>query len=413
MKPTLVVALVSSLLGAPGCASGDREPPPPITAGQIETWAGDGVQGYDFDGHDRRESRFSQPMEIVFAADGSALIVDWNNHVVRRVGTDGVLERVVGTDLPGDWPCQVPGDPAGCEVPLSGTVAGVDLGLNHPLDVALRDDGGFFLAAWHNHKIESCDAASGDVTIVAGLQKPGGDGDNGPASAARLSFPSSIVLDPDGGLVVSDEKNNRVRRIAPTAIISTVAGAAAGAGVADDGVPAVTAALALTTSDEAAGSDNPPPGGAIALGADGSLFVADTFHHCVRRIDPGSNGVLDGVDGPEELITTVVGTCGSAGYAGDGGPATQALLNRPFDVEIGPDGALYVADTENHVVRRIDLATSVITTFAGSGAPGFSGDRGPAVEARLRAPYGLAFDAKGDLFIVDTLNNRIRRVAGS
>jgi sugar lactone lactonase YvrE len=108
----------------------------------------------------------------------------------------------------------------------------------------------------------------------------------------------------------------------------------------------------------------------------------------------------------------VAGTLGQPGYDGDGGPATAALLRQPFDVEVGPDGALYVADTENNVVRRVDLDKDEITTIAGTGKAGYSGDDGPATQAKLREPYGLAFDAKGTLYIVDTFNNRIRWIAG-
>lgn len=402
-----------ALIGTSAC-SGDHKDT--LKPGDIETWAGDGTQGYDGDGHDRLQSWFNTPMEMAFQADGGALVVDWNNHRLRRVRTDGVLENVIGTDMPGDWPCQIPDDPTQCEVPLSGTVPGAELSLNHPMDVALGEGGSFELAAWHNHKIEHFDRSSLEVSIVAGQQKPGAGGDGGPASAAYLFFPSSVVRQEDGGLLVGDEKNNRVRRIAPDAArtISTVAGVPAGTtGSADDGIPAEQAALALAPSDAAAGAANPLPGGALALAPDGSVYVADTFHHCVRRVDPGPNGIVDGVDASEEKITTVAGTCGTSGYAGDGGPATSALLNHPFDLEFDSDGSLlFIADTANNVVRCVELETGTIRTVAGTGQPGFSGDRGPAVDAKLRSPYGLAFDPEGSLYIVDTMNNRIRRVVG-
>jgi hypothetical protein len=114
---------------------------------------------------------------------------------------------------------------------------------------------------------------------------------------------------------------------------------------------------------------------------------------------------------PDELITTVAGTLGQAGYSGDGGPATAAELRQPYDIELDGDGRLFIADTENHVVRCVDFDKDEIVTFAGTGKPGFSGDGGPAVWARLREPYGLSFDEAGDLYVVDTINNRIRRIA--
>lgn len=398
-----------ALLVCAGCSSGD---PASLQPGDIETWAGDGTQGHDGDGHDRLRSWFNMPMELAFETNGAALVVDWNNHSVRRVRTDGIVENVIGTRLPGDWPCQVPGDPTRCDVPLSGQVPAAELSLNHPMDVVVDGSGSFELSAWHNHKIEHFDRGLLEMTIVSGQQTPGGNGDGGPASNARLFFPSSIVRQSDGGLLVGDEKNNRIRRIAPDAAhtISTVAGAAPGTGVTGDGVPATQAALALAPSDVAQGSANPLPGGALAIGSDGSVYVADTFHHCVRRVDPGSSGVVDGAEPGGETITTIAGTCGTSGYAGDGGPAESALLDHPFDLELGPDGSLFIADTENHVVRCVDFRSSTILTIAGTGAPGFSGDGGPALAARLRSPYGLAFDPGGSLYIVDTMNNRIRRV---
>jgi streptogramin lyase len=318
-------------------------------------------------------------------------------------------------------------DPTKCEVPLSGTVSGAELPLNHPMDVVLEKDGSFVLAAWHNHKIEHFDAASGDVSILAGGQKPGPGGDGGPATAALLNFPASIVEQSDGGLLISDERTNRVRRISPDdGTISRVAGMPPppppmmpapmppppppAPGSLEDGVPATTAQLALTTADKLAGADNPPPGGAIALGDDGTLFIADTFHHCIRSVSPGSDGVVGTGAPEEETITTVAGTCGTSGYDGDGGSALEALLNQPFDIEIGPDGALYIADTENHVVRKVDLDSHQIDLVAGTGQKGYSGEALPATKSKLYEPYGLAFDPDGTLFIVDTMNNRIREI---
>jgi hypothetical protein len=428
---TAARALVAAvaLYGALGCDGGGAVPPEaprPLSRGEIGTWAGTGTQGDNGDGLDRLETWLDQPMELVFSDDGSATVVDWNNHCVRRVTPKGVFENVIGSiEGPGDWPCQVPGqtDPNLCQVPLGGDVSGDDLHLNHPMDVAFTDGGSFYLAAWHNHKVESYDATTKEVTVVAGVQRPGPAvppmpaappaptvGDGGPAATAFLNFPSSLVVQSDGSVLVSDEKNNRVRLIANDEqhTITTVAGSAPDTGMNADGIAASTALLALTTSEELSGADNPPPGGALAQAADGTLYVSDSFHHAIRRIDAGADRLITGA--PDELITTVAGTLGEAGYDGDGGPATAAHLRQPFDVELGPDGRLYIADTENHVVRRVELDGGDIETIAGTGKPGFSGDGGPAKKAKLREPYGLAFDAKGDLYVVDTINNRIRRM---
>jgi hypothetical protein len=413
--------LLAGTLGlvSTACGSGDEAPPAgPPPSGSLVTWAGDGRQGHDEGSHQRLESYLDQPMEVAFAKDGTALIVDWNNHCVRHVDKQGMVHDMIGTPMPGDWPCQDPtmaADPSACAVPLDGTVSGLDLSLNHPMDVVLDDDGSFALAAWHNHKVEHYDAGSKLVNIVSGQQKPGPGGDGGPASAANLNFPSSLARQSDGGLLISDERNNRIRRIAPDGNIATVAGVVPPAmgpnpGVTTDDVPATTALLALTTSDKLTGADNPPPGGAIALAEDGTLYIADTFHHCIRSVAPGADGIVGAGPADEETIKTVAGTCGTSGYSGDGGSALEAELNQPFDIELGPDGALYVADTENHVVRKIDLDKNQIDAVAGTGEFGYSGEALTATKSKLREPYGLAFDAKGTLFIVDTMNNRIREI---
>jgi sugar lactone lactonase YvrE len=286
------------------------------------------------------------------------------------------------------------------------------------MDIAVAPDGTVYLSAWHNHKIESYDPATGEVRIVAGQQSPGGvmmgmtttPDEGGPAGAAKLNFPSSIVIDGSGALLVADQRTNRIRRIAPDGerIITTFAGVAGPPGFDGDAGPASAAHLALSPRDEAAGSDNPPPGGAIALDGAGNLYVADTYNHCVRSIAPGSDGALGTGDPAEEIIVTIAGRCMESGYTGDGDLANAAALTLPFDLEVGPDGMLYIADTGNSAVRRVDLTAGTIETVAGTGAAGISIDGLPADETKLSQPYGLAFDAEGTLFIADTMSNRIR-----
>jgi sugar lactone lactonase YvrE len=389
-----------------------------LPSGTIITWVGDGTQGDDGDGNDRLESWLNQPMEMGFGPDNLAYIVDWNNHRIRRVKADGTLETLIGTALPGDWPCQEPADPANCEVPLTGTMTGTELSLNHPMDLVFPSDEQFYLIAWHNHKVEEYTQSSGTVRLISGQQSPGFTGDAGAAASAKLNFPSSGVVDAAGNILLSDERNNRVRRIAndATRTITTVAGASSPAGTAGfggEGAAATTALFALTAYNEAGGADNPPPGGGLVMDSNGNLYVADTFNNCIRKITPGDDGIIGSGDTAQEVVTTIAGSCGqtTGGYSGDGGAAATATLNLPFDLEFGPDGRLYVSDTENHVVRAINLTSGVIETVAGTGTAGFSGDGGPATEAKLNSPYGIAFDSGGNLYIADTLNNRIRVVA--
>ncbi len=382
-------------------------------SGTIATWAGDGTQGFDGDGNHRTESWFYHPMEMAFAPDGSAYILDWNNHRVRHTTTDETLETVVGKQFPSDWPCADPSDLNNCDVPMTETLQGLDVGLNHPQDILFAPTFGdvAHIAAWHNHKVERYNTSTGELSVLAG-SSVGFSGDSGPALSAKFNFVSSLVADSAGNIFVSDQRNNRIRRIAndSTRTIITVAGSGPAA-FSGDGGPATAAKFALTAYNDAGGADNPNPGGGLALDAAGNLYVADTSNHCVRKISHGGDGVISG--DVTETITTVAGTCGQTGngYSGNGGSAVSAKLNLPSDLEVGPDGRLYIAEVDNHVVRAVDLATGIINTVAGTGVKGFSGDGGQATLAQLRSPYGIAFDATGNLYIVDTENNRIRVVA--
>lgn len=429
--PTLIkMALSRQMLGAAivaglgccACGGGDSHPseeqqPPPPVSGDIVTWAGTGMQGNNGDGLAPADTWLDQPMEVQFAADGRAFIADWNSHMIRVVRTDDTVKTLIGQEIAGDWPCQVPTDPTQCQVPLDQTIAADQLSLNHPMDVAIADDGTWYFAAWHNHKIEHYDGSTKTVAIVSGQQKPGFSADGIAAKDALLNFPDSLVIEEDGAIIFSDERNNRIRRIEPEPVrtITTVVGVAdmkQAPQFVGEGTAAADARLALSPYNETGGSDNPPPGGGLALDKDGNLYIADTFNHCVRRVSAGTDGYLGVGDATEEVITTVAGVCGDAngGYSGDGGAAIEAHLQDPHDVEIGPDGNLYIADTGNNVVRRVNLADGTIKTIAGTGDTGFSGDNGPATKAKLRNPYGIAFDGDGNLYIVDTMNNRIRKV---
>ncbi len=409
----LGAGLACVIVVATGCASSSGSPT--ILSGAIGTWMGDGTQGYDGDGKIPALSWLNQPTDLTFGPDGRAYIVDWNNHRIRRLRADGTLETFIGRNLPGDWDCQNPADANNCTVPMTATIACNDLALNHPMAIQFAADGVGYLAAWHNHKLEAFDPSTAMVHIVGGGQAPGYVGDGGAAAASRMNFVDSVAIDRNGNVFIGDERNRRVRRIGTDAArtISDVAGtspAPASSGYAGDGGPATAARLALAPYTVVDGADNPPPGGSIVFGADGSLYVSDTFNHCIRRIAAGGDGVVGDGDPAEEIITTIAGQCTVPGSSGDGGPASGALLNLPEDLELGPDGKLYVADTGNNVVRRIDLAKGTIDRFAGTGKPGFSGDYGAPLQAQLDSPYGLAFDADGNLYIADTLNNRIRIV---
>ncbi len=206
-------------------------------------------------------------------------------------------------------------------------------------------------------------------------------GDGGPATEAGLSQPSGLAVAADGSLYISD-RLQRIRRVRPDGIIETVVGTGV-SGYNGDGIPATEAQLAEPRD--------------VAFGPDGSLYIADERNNRIRRV---------GLDG---IITTVAGIGGPGAYGGDGGPATEAQLNHPYAVDVGPDGSLYIADSQNDRVRRVS-PDGTMTTFAGTGERGFSGDEGPASEAQLNRPSGVAVGLDGSVLIVDTYNNRVRRV---
>ncbi|MCC6475374.1 MAG: hypothetical protein IT514_16705, partial [Burkholderiales bacterium] len=225
------------------------------------------------------------------------------------------------------------------------------------------------------------EALGGTVTTVAGSGLGGWSlGDGGPARNAVLDTPSGVVAAPDGSVYLSDTGHSRIRKVSPSGIISTVAGTGV-SGSTGDGGPAAQAQLQV------------PRG--LAMGPDGSLYIADQASR-VRKVSPGG------------IISTVAGT-GVAGFGGDGGPATQAQLKAPFGVAVGTDGVVYIADTENHRIRRVGT-DGVISTVAGDGTAGFAGDGGPATAAKLRQPRGLLVERDGALVVVDTENHRVRRI---
>jgi DNA-binding beta-propeller fold protein YncE len=386
--PVAAVALASVALAA--CESSPNGPPPKVCAGPgtICPFAGNGDPAFTGEAEPVLETSLYEPIDLEFAPDGRAYILDWQNHRVRRVDTDGRLRTVFGTDSIGDGPPEGGGNEAVAPGVLATTV-----NLNHPTDLQFSPDGAtMMLAAWHNHKVRKMDVATDLEDIVCGAG-PGFAGDGSSDAKALLNRPKGIALAPSGDLYILDANNLRIRRIAAASgEIDTVAGSGMRGSGGDGGPP-----LAAQFSFQMAG-DNPEPGGSIALDAEGRVYVADTENDRVRRIDFASN-----------LIETIAGT-GTHGASGDGGPATAAELYHPRDIEISPDGRLFIADTENHKVRAVDLTTGIITTVAGTGTPGATGDGGDALQASFDRPYGIAFDAAGNLYIADTLNNVIRKV---
>lgn len=367
--------LTAALLGV-ACA-----PAPCVDRpGSACIWAGTGELGFNGDGKPRLETRLYWPEDLAFAPDGTPWVLDWNNHKVRKVVGDTfvtVVGEFLGDGPPDQSDLQAPGAP------------GTQVRLNHPTDLLFEPDGSVLFTAWHNHKLRRIDA-QGRVVVVSG-RGSGFAGDGQAAGAALFNQPKAVVRSAQGDLFVLDQRNFRIRKISAAGIITTVVGTGTPGFSGDDGPPALA-----QLSFEAGG--NPEPSGALALDAAGNLYISDGLNFRIRKVDFAAN-----------TITTFAGT-GTAGFSGDGAAATAAQLNNVRDLQLGPDGRLYLADTENHRIRAIDLATGVIDTVVGTGTPGTKGDGLLAKQVELSRPFGIAFDSNGNLFVADTFNSRILKV---
>ena len=336
----------------------------------ITTFAGS-LGGFSGDEGPATSARMQRPFGVALDGGGNLLIADSYNNRIRRVdaGT-GIITTVAGN---GSWGFSGDGGPA------------TSARLFVPQDIAVDSGGDMFIADSNTNRVRRVAAGTGVITTVAGNGSTGFSGDGGPATSARLTFPSGVAVDTVGGhLLISDSSNNRIRRVdAGTGVITTVAGTGV-AGFSGDEGPGTSARVQY------------PQG--IAVDADGHLFIADHTNCRIRRVAAGTG-----------VITTVAGN-GMQGFSGDGGPATSAQLAFPNGVAVdNVGGHLFIADYSNHRIRRVAAGTGVITTVAGTGVSGFSGNGGPGTSAGLSFPSG-AVVAGGNLLIADTYNNRIRRL---
>ena len=332
--------------------------------GNISLFAGTGYPGYAGDSAAATSAQLRAPEDVAIGPSNTIYIADTGNAVIRKVASDGTISTIAGNGAIG-----FTGD---------GDLA-TKASMISPFSVAVDSSGNVYIAELGDSRIRKVDS-KGNISTVAGNGKLGFAGDGGPAASAQLNSPTGVAVDSSGNLYIADSLNCRVRKMASGGAISTVAGNGL-LSSSGDGGPAVKAQL------------NTPLG--VAVDAAGSQYIADSLNNIVRKV--AANGV----------IAAFAGT-GTAGSSGDGGAATSAQLNGPQGVAVDATGNLYIADTQNHRVRKVSGGN--ITTVAGSGTAGFAGDGASATGAQLNAPFGVAVDASGNLYIAEFSNNRVRKV---
>ena len=337
-------------------------------SGTISTIAGTGERGYSGDGGPATEAQLSDLRGVAVDGDGNVYIADTDNHRIRKVdAASGTINTIAGTGEEG-----YSGD---------GGLA-TQAQLHAPLDVAVDGQGNVYIADLWNHRIRKVNAATGIISTIAGTGNQDYSGDGGPATQAELNGPHGVTLDATGNLYIGDYWNNRVRKVeAATGTISTFAGLGWPPGYSGDGGPATEAQLTKVSG--------------VAVDGEGNVYIVDTGNHRIRKV---------------EVATATIGTLAGTTDVGEGGPATSSRLVQPRSVAVDGTGHVYIADIWSHSIRRVDAFTGTISTFAGTGVRGYSGNDGPANEAQLHEPEAVAVDGAGNVYIADSANQRIRRV---
>ena len=383
--------------------------------GTISTYAGTGICGYNGDSITAKTAMLCVPNGLLVDASGNLIVADGGNSRIRKISTTGKITTIAGNGVFG-----YSGD--------GGSALNAEIG--QPFKMAYDSAGNLYFAQVGNCVIRKVDT-TGKISTVAGNGTCGFGGDNGAATAAQLNLPRGVALDTAGDLYISDTLNHRIRKVTPAGIITTFAGTG-GTGCSGDGGPAAAATvgnphglkvqsnilyianggcsrvrsvdLASNTISTVAGSvfgyddDGHAPTASefaaledIAADPSGNLVIADTWNGRIRRVVSG-------------VVNTIAG-----GYLGDGSKATSAAFDLAEALFIDNSSNKYIADYTGNRVRKVS-ATGIMSTVAGTGVTGYSGDGGLATAAQLRNPQGVAADSLGNVFIADTINRVIRKV---
>ncbi len=342
-------------------------------SGNINTVVGNGSAIDSGDNGLAINASLNWPEGATVDDSGNVYIIEFNESPrVRKINTSGIISTVVGNGIQGS---SGDGGPA--------TAAE----LNYPTDGCTDAKGNLYIADCENQVIRKVDIKTGIINKIAGIYGCGcSGGDGGPATAGGLNFPMGVFVDKTGNLYIADHTNNRIRKIDTSQIITTIAGTGR-QGLSGDGGPAIAADLYYPTG--------------VCTDTLGNVFFADTYNQRVRKVSTSTG-----------IISTVAGSgngYSGAGYGGDGGLATLAELHYPKSVFIDKTSNIYIADEFNNRIREVDVS-GIITTIAGDGVQGFSGDGGQAVFAELNLPCAIALDTLNNIFIVDGPNMRLRKV---
>lgn len=330
--------------------------------------------GYSGDGGQATAATANGIVSLAFDASGNLYFADDYNNVIRKINTAGIISTMAGRDSAGTGIAGFSGDGG----------QATDAELYIPYGVACDAAGNLFIGDMQNARVRKVVISTGIISTVAGNGQYGYGGDGGLAVAAKITNVYDLKFDAAGNMYLADYENNRVRKVNTAGIISTICGNGS-YGHSGDGGPATAAEL-----------DEPS---ALAFDAAGNLYIADSYNGSIRMIN--TNGIISTVAG--------AGSCGNF-YCGDGGPATDAQLNIPEGVVLDGAGNLYIADTNNDRVRMVNTA-GIITTMAGNGTSADNGDGGQATAAGISGPWGMAFDAAGNLYV--TSASVIRKISNA
>ncbi|HVC50751.1 MAG TPA: hypothetical protein VND87_01890 [Stellaceae bacterium] len=337
----------------------------------ITTAVGTGEKGFGGDGGPAAEALLNGPFDVAFDRAGNFYFSDTFNHRVRRVDArSGSISSVAGNGEKGF------GGDGGQAIAAA---------LNEPYGIAIDAAGNLYIADRLNRRVRRIDAASGIISTAAGTGDAAYSGDGGPAARAGLAEPNGLAFDPgQRRLFITDVADHRVRVIdLASGTIDTFAGTGA-AERSGDGGPARAAGVFGAR--------------AVRVGGDGTVYILERQGSSLRAVDPKTG-----------IIATIAGT-GARGYGGDGGPALAAVFDAPKEMALDPSGDILIVDTENHAIRRLDRRAGTVSALAG-GRQGNGGDGGPAAEAGLDRPHGAVVGPDGAIYIGDTNNHRIRKMA--